>query len=631
MNNRTIHLGQWRINSNNNTLVFGDEERKLENKPMQLLLFLVGKAGSDISKNEIIDSVWHGRVVTDDVLSVAISQLRKALSDNARNPEFIKTIPGFGYCLIGSVSIDNHEERRPVIKGNSVTETLAAEIDVKDYRFKTKQKFKYDLWVIIILLMFILLAKSNWRELFSEPVKVVTKEKVLAILPINNYSEQKTHQYFSDSLTEILISEFAKRSNWRVISHTSVEKFKDTEKSLPEIAKALGADIIMEGSLIVADDVAISLQLIDGKTDHHYWAERFHYQQQPSYSEQETIAQRSIHAISKIFPVGMKVQKRGATQISNKTSQLYEKSRQLLVSTNKKDWRQALSLLEEAAVISPEYAPFYVLMAQAKAKILAVEYGQFEQQIPEFRMLLLKALELDPQLASAHNKLALVYFLNDWQFDKAELHFKKAISFNANNSSIRYGYMSFLLTMKRFDEAMQQVEVIRQIDPLTYSIPMIAWVFNMQKKYDLALQETNKLLTLNPDKYSYQWSAQSISENLGNFKQSTLHMLQLLDTFDYTELEREQIQQAAREIGLSGIYTWLLDVKKETRNIGQYKPPMSFARYALSSGNNDLALDYLEQALAEKQNEILWISVDPKYDMLRDEPRFKEILVKLGL
>jgi DNA-binding winged helix-turn-helix (wHTH) protein/TolB-like protein len=624
MNDQTIYIGQWRINSNNNTLVFEDEEIKLENKPMQLLLFLAENPGINVSKNDIFETVWKGRIVTDDVLSVAISHIRKALSDNARNPKFIKTIQGFGYCLIAPVLIENNDKQKSE-KESSLPEKIITSR-------RSISGTQYSILAGIALLLILLVLTLNGSQPISEQVTTPSKHKVLAILPIASYSDKQAHQHLSDSLTEILISEFAKRANWRVISHTSVERFKDSNKNLPEIAKELGADLVVEGSLITSGtEFVVSLQLIDAKSDTHYWAERFNYLQQPNYSKQEEIAEQSINSIAEIFPKGIKAHNNRLTDVSTNTNERYEKAHQLMKSTNNSDWQQALSITEQTVVISPNYAPLYVLMAQAKIKILNVEYGQLDKRIPEYRVLLNKALELDPQLAMTHTELASLYFLADWQFDKAEYHFKQAISLNPNTTDTRIKYLNFLLAMKRFADAMQQVRIIRQLDPLAYSIPMMAWGFNMQRKYDEALLETHKLLNLNPNRFSYLWSAQSISENMADIKKSTLHMLRLLETVEYDERERQQIKLAANKDGLSGIYYWLLHLKKETRNIGQYLPPMSFARYALSSGNNQLALDYLEQAFDSKQVEILWIDVDPKYDALRGEPRFKSIISKLGL
>jgi len=643
MNFEIIQLGQWRVNPQNNTLTLNSEEKKLENKPMQLLMYLISRAGEPVSKDDLIANVWQGRAVSDDVLSVAVSQIRKALSDSARNPTYIKTISGLGYCLIAEVKTEQPEEKKIASESDN-KETDSSEVLPVSASVKKQKLTGLGLALMLLLLASIVIISfySFKGEKLSPASIIDPSQKVLAILPIASYSEQKSHQHLSDSLTEILISEFAKRADWRVISHTSVERFKNSDKKLPEIAKELGADLVMEGRLIfsgadsqtdssVDSQVAISLQLIDGQSDTHYWAERFNYLKQPSYAEQETIVALSIDSIAKKFPKAIKARNNGLTRVSTDTNVLYEQARHLMNSSNKSDWQQALALVEQAVTIASDYAPLYVLMAQVKFKILDAKYGEIDQSIPEYRALLSKALELDPQLSITHRELGNLYFMADWQFDMADHHFKKAISLNANDPETRFNFLTFLLAMKRLDEAKQQIKIIRQLDPLAYSKPMMAWVLNMQRKYEQALQETDKLLSYSPDKFSYHWSAQSISENLDDKEQSALHMLRLLEEVDYSEQEQIQIQLAAEKDGLSGIYYWLLHVKKETRHIGQYLPPISLARYAIPTGNNKLALDYLEQALEAKQAEILWIGVDPKYDALREEPKFRAILLKLGL
>lgn len=494
MQDNLIWLGEWQVNSAQNTLSSCGDIKKLEHKPMQVLLQLIADAGNLVTKEQLVEQVWHGRVVSDDAIAVAVSQIRKALSDNARSPRFIKTIPGRGYCLIAEVRQEKISEQKLEPALSSVGE----------------------------------------QQLRTEKKKLIREQG-------NN-----------------------KRSS---------------------------------GLLLLLTLVVVAF---------------FVYLYSPDDKNAEQVNQaQNLQANDPYEATG--------------------EARQLLNSSELKNWQKALAMLESAMPEGEKRAEFYLLIARAKFKILNIQYNEVDERLPEYRQLLLRALALNDNDAEVHLALANLYFLADWQFQKANSHFLQALELAPEKIENHFNYLNFLLALNRLEDAKKHTQIIRKIDPYTYSLPMMAWVNNMQRHYDLATQETEKLLSLNPNSFDYHWSAQSIAENRGHHEGALKHMLKLLDTFDYSAEEREQLALIAEQSGLPGIYHWLLHTKQETRNIGQYLPPLSFARYALASGDKALALDYLEQALAIRQTEILWLKVDPKYDGLREEPRFQAIIAQIGI
>ena len=185
--------------------------------------------------------------------------------------------------------------------------------------------------------------------------------------------------------------------------------------------------------------------------------------------------------------------------------------------------------------------------------------------------------------------------------------------------------------MGDFDAASASLAAARSVDPRHYAREMAAWIYNMQRDYERAKLELERLVEIRPDTLTYHISAQSVLENSGDHEASFEHLVSTLGLIGYGQKHLDRARQIFVQTGLAGVYRWLLEDMNETRNIGQYRPPLAYARYAISAGDTDTAFDYLEEAAARRQYELLWIKVDPKYDPLRRDPRFESLLETIGI
>ncbi|TLM76099.1 winged helix-turn-helix domain-containing protein [Microbulbifer harenosus] len=612
-----IYIGNWLLDVHEGTLVDGDVARRLDHTPLQLLLCLIRHAGEDVSKQQLLDEVWPRKVVTEDAISVAISQVRRALGDNARRPAYIKTLPGYGYRLIAAVA-EASSPRQP----------------------RTGWHWRVPVLLSLSLLLGVTLAASWWLisgKVTSTPVPVETAGSsappVIAVLPIGNPGGDADSAALAEGFAEYLVAGLARHTGIRVISHTSSMVYRDTGKKLPEIAEELHASALVEGSVVRrGEQIEFSLRLIDSASDHLRWSKVLLMDKAGRNALANTAEEVATQLAAAVAGEKASLQEAGRAPYlpPEKALAHYQLGRYLLLQAEPEHGRRAVTAFEQALVAAPDFAPAYVGLAQARIRSLGDD-SEVRRALPELRQLLEKALQLNPVLADAHLELANLVFLYEWDFPSAERHFKSALASNPSHGLAHFHYSQFLLAMGRFDEAMHEVRAYRTLDPFSYSVPSVAWIYNMMGAYPQALAELDKRMPLQQPSLVHLWSRQAILENMGREEESFRAYLQVLAEMDYGERELAAAERAFAESGLRGFYRWLAFEKRELRNIGQYQAPLSLARYAVAAGEQERALEWLQQALQARQLELLWVAVDPKYAPLRGRPEFTALLRQIGL
>lgn len=290
-------------------------------------------------------------------------------------------------------------------------------------------------------------------------------------------------------------------------------------------------------------------------------------------------------------------------------------------------YKLAIQTLRDILLQHPDYAPAYASMAEAKIKLLQDQLA-IHENCAEVLGLLDKAIALGPQQASAWLWRGNAVFWCKRDHAGAEHNYQQALQLNANDDQAPMQYAQLLLAQGRFAESVQQVNRARQLNPLNYSVPTVVWIYQMQKRDDLALQELQRITTTEPDNRYTHISAQRVYQRLGRMQESFDHLLWLMRAAGYSEDDMQQAHEAFAHAGLQGVNRWLLE-RKDVEDLGQYTPPLSWARYALAAGELEIAMDYIEQAFAVYQSPLLWASVDPAYDPLRINPRFQALIIQL--
>jgi TolB-like protein/cytochrome c-type biogenesis protein CcmH/NrfG len=591
--NKNFRILEWSVNLDSNTLASEDKTVRIEPKVMAVLSYLAEHAGEVVPKERILQSVWEEKFITDEVLTVSIHELRKALGDDAKNPRFIKTVPRAGYQLIAPVSSD--AERK---------ETLARSV-------RSSRR-----WAIAAA---IILAVAALTLIFSIS-KPAPQIKSIAVLPLENLSSDADQGFFADGMTDALITNLARVKSLRVISRTSVMKYKETKKPLPEIAKELNVDAIVEGTVLRSgNQVRINVQLIDAVTDRHLWAEKYER------SLSDVIALQNELSLAVTRQIGKHLDARLSPSSSQPVDadvyEAYLKGRYFWNQRTEEGARKSIEYFEQAVSRDPSYAPAYAGLSDSytlgDGQFLGMQRDEAYQKATAAAR---RAIELDPSLAEAHSSLAAIRFQYEWDWEGADEEFRKAIALNPNSSIAHMWYGELLSAMGRHAEAIDVMEEARRLDPLD---PMInsdlAWIYYMARQFDRALEQSRKALELDP---SLAW----------------VHLMR--GTIYYLKgMEREAVEAYKKTLTMTGIAPEKLSAIADARGIfkwwldsdlkrGGNNAPLSMLYAAL--GEKEKAIDHLERSYQLRRG-MLWLKVNPALDPLRSEARFKNLLQRLRL
>lgn len=479
--------------------------------------------------------------------------------------------------------------------------------------------------VLIIIIVFFLLRNI----IFPEKAEVIDS---IAVLPLENLSRDPEQEYFTDGMTENLIANLARISALKVISRTSVMRYKDTDKSLPEIARELNVDAVIEGSVLRAGDrVRITAQLVEAKEDRHIWANTYDRDLNDILDLQSEVARAIAHEIKIELTPGENARLTEERKVNPEAHEAYLKGRYHWNKRTKTDLEKSVVHFEDAIRIDPDYATAYAGLADAY--IVLADWGHIlpKDGYAKAKEIALRALELDENNAEAHTAYAAALKLHEYKWKEAEEEYKLAIELNPSYATARQWHAEQLWSQGRFDEAFQQIERAQELDPLSLIISTVRGsIYLYARRYDDAIDQCKKALELD----SGFWLAHQI---LGiAYTEKGMYEAALEEkkvTMMLVGAESDKIaalEQAFRRDGIKGIDMWLIEEGIELYDEKYNKPYYYAAAYA-RVGEIDKAFECLEKTYEVGSMYILYIASEPALDTLRSDARFDDLLRRVGL
>ena len=452
----------------------------------------------------------------------------------------------------------------------------------------------------------------------------------LAVLPFDNLMNDPEQDYFVDGMQEALITELSRIGELRVISRTSVMRYRDTEKTAPQIARELNVDALIEGSVLRADGlVRINAQLIDGATDEHLWAEIY----DRDLTNVLTLLSEVAIAISDEIELTLTPDQRqrlaAGQDVDPAAQEAYLQGRHHINKFNGEDFQKALERAREVVEIQPDWAPGHALLGGAYLLMGSFGHMPLDEAVPGARAAALHALSLDDQSTGAHGALGWVYLYFDWNWEAAERSFLRAIELNASNFYARHGYSDLLTAMGRVEEGLEQVLRGRQSDPISLiaNVPAIGHLV-LARRYEEALVEGDRLRDLDESIYSGVWFAREAALwHLGR-REEALALVR--ERYASSTRALEAMDRGYAVGGAEGAYKALAilrasDADRARRNaLGLSQ---SFARL----GEVDLAFEWLEIAVEERQAGVVIFRAHPDNDALKGDPRYDALVRRIGL
>jgi TolB-like protein/DNA-binding winged helix-turn-helix (wHTH) protein/Tfp pilus assembly protein PilF len=567
----------------------------------RLLRTLATRAPAMVSKDDLIAEVWGDVIVSDETLMQRVRLLRQALGDDSQNPRYIAAVRGRGYRLTA-----------PVEAGTMVTPSAPP-----------PHSRRWRLGMAVAIAVLVVFGLSIGLRGGPEGPTIST----LAVLPFSDMSEDRSFGFFADGMQEELLSRLARLDEIAVLSRTSAEQYRNTTESIPNISRALNANGIIEGSVRVnGDKVRITVQLIEGATDRHIWAET--YEEELTVENIFAIQNDVANRIADTLRVEYRRQKSGSSVLPTAdldAYNLYLLGRYHTFRQTPESLDLAVQYLEQAIERDAEFAEAHAALGWAYS-FLGTEYGGREPGtvFPLAREAALRALELDDQLADAHSLYADILTWYDWEFELAESEYRRTMVLDPLNV---LGYALFLSTQGRHDEAIKLVERRLEAAPDDDYVHVNAgWRYLHAGRPDDAIRVAARAKS-HPDAASllgFSKLAQGeLAEAIAVFEEDLRHQ-------GRGQIQLGNLAYAHFRAGNESKARVLLDELKAEAE-GPYVSPLLLAAVHLAAGYEARGYELLNAAVDARARGVIFLNVSPSFADRRGDPQFTAVLERVGL
>jgi TolB-like protein/DNA-binding winged helix-turn-helix (wHTH) protein/Tfp pilus assembly protein PilF len=625
-------FGPFRLDPQKRRLMRDGEVLRLTPKAFDLLLVLVEERGRTVEKDELFKKVWAGVVVEENNLNQNITALRKSLGDSRQESQYIATIPGVGYRFVADVSSRAVEQT-----DNGASSASQAEGVTRDQsgdksphsKAARGSLLRYALLIGIPLFMLALAYALYTRE---KPAPVAISS--IMVLPLENLSGDPQQEYFADGMTDALIGDLAKLGGLHVISRTSSMHYKGTKKSLPEIAKEISVDAVVEGTVQRSGDrVVIRAQLIHAATDRHLWVETYERPMRDVLDLQSEIAQAIARQVQIKMTPDEQARLTSRHPVRPKAFDEYLQGRFLYWNRRTgENLAKAIDHFQNAIKEDSNFAQAYVGLAdcynaQGAVQVAAMPPVEARRRAEEAAM---KALQIDPGLAEAYSALGYTKLFN-WNWAAAEQDFKRAIELNQNYANAHNFYASFLISRGRIDDAIAASNRARELDPFSLSISaQRGFLLENARRYSEAIEQLLAVIRMDPNHYQAYWILGHTYAANGQHQEAIAA----------SEKAVELSERTPGALGILGLAYGLAGRKAEANQIlnellklneSRYVTPAALVNVYIGLGDKDQAFAWLEKAYQEKSNYVAFLKVFPILDSIRSDPRFPDLVRRIGL
>jgi TolB-like protein/Tfp pilus assembly protein PilF len=453
----------------------------------------------------------------------------------------------------------------------------------------------------------------------------------LVVLPLENLSNDPTQEYFSDGMTEAIIADLARLSGLRVISRTSAMTYKAARKPLPQIARELGVDAVVEGSVARSGDrVRITAQLIDARTDRHLWAQSYERDGRDVLSLQGEVARAIAQEIQITMTPTEEASLRAARPVNRDAHESYLRGRYRVGKATEQGLRQAISDFNQAIEADPSYAPPYAGLSDAYSALRFASYLPPHAVMPQAKAAAAKAVQLDSTLAEGHVSMAVVLMSYEFDWAGAERELRQAIDLSPNLADAHHYYALFLAGVGRHAEADAEIERARRLDPLSLWILTDAgWVYYLAREYGRMIEIDRQVIDLDPNFWPAHRDLGLGYEKVGRFADAVAS-LQKARELDSNSSVLEMLGGAYAAWGKPDEAKKVLS-ELDAQAGQRYVCPYEVATLHLGLGDKESALQSLEKGYQDRADCMAWAGADPKLDALREDPRFEDLIRRMGI
>ena len=551
---------------------------KLQEKPFQILALLVERAGEVVTRKDLRERLWapETHVTFDRSLNTAMNKLRRVLGDTAGNPRFVETLPRRGYRFLAPVT----QAGGPAPRALKTRATIDS----------------------------------------------------LAVLPFQNASSDPEMEYLSDGVSESLINALSQLPEMRVMARSTVFRYKGRELDPQTVGRELGVRAVLTGRVVQrGDTLVIAAELVQVDRGWRLWGERYRRPLSDIFEVQEEISQEISDKLR--LHLTSEDNRRLAKRYTENTEAYrdYLRGRYCCNKMSEADLKKGIAYFEQAIRKDPKYALAYAGLADCYLLLTFFSLLPPKQAIPRASEAVIKALELDQELAEAHGVMGSIRKIHHWDWKGAEIEYERALELSPNYAAAHRWRAAHLSAMGRSEEALREIHKAQELDPLSLIISMeIAWNLYMARDYDGAVEQSLKTLEIEPNFVPAHHTLGLAYEQAGKYQEA---ISAFEKSRDGSESNPATLAALGHACALAGRKREAMKTLCELRKISErsYVPPYWPALVCAGLGDKDAGFEWLTQACEEHDVWLVWSKVDPRLDSLRPDSRFQDLLRRVGL
>jgi len=599
---------------------------RLQGQPLQVLAALLKRAGDVVTRDELRTQIWTADTFVDfdHSLHNAVARVREALGDSAERPRYIETLPRRGYRFIAPVDGVEIQVLEPPAQRERASE---APIGVRPTQ--PRPALALTLFTLVGIGLAVLLVRTA-----SHRTREAPQLRSIAVLPLDNLSGDSSQDYFVDGMTDELITDLAKVSSLRVISRTSVMRYKGTKKGLPEIARELKVDAIVEGSVMRSGQrVRITAQLLRAATDQHLWAETYERDLGDVLNLQSEVAESIVQQVRAQLTPQQQARLRSARPVNPEAYEAYLRGRFYLTTefTKPQALKTAQRHFEESIRKDPGFALGYAGLADSYAYLAFFHQSSPELAYRSAEEAVRKALELDDSIGEAHDTLALLSWRYQWDWDAADREFNRAIALAPSYSCAHEDRSVYLSFIGRRAEALSEITKSSELDPSPSFAMTESAAYYQLRDYGRLIEASRRGVVSDPNEWLEHYYLGVGYEGTGKLLEAISEYQRAIELSDGDQDPTAALAHAYSVIGRRAEAEKILrDLERKSKSV--YVSPYMIATIYAGLGKKDKAFEFLEKAYLERSLDISWsLKADLRIDSLRSDPRFQNLLHRVGL
>lgn len=621
---RTLRFDDFELDIRAGELRKRGVKLRLQGQPLQVLAVLLNRAADLVTREELRAEIWAADTFVDfdHSLHNAIARLREVLGDSAETPRYIETLPRRGYRFIAPVE---GVETRPSSTSAPSQPPVEAPANPRPAQSHT--------YLAATALGLIVIGAALWLvRTATHPTNAATRLGSIAVLPLDNLSGDPSEDFFVDGMTDQLITDLSKVASLRVISRTSVMHYKGTKKTLPEIARELHVDAIVEGSVVRSGQrVRVTAQLVEASTDQHLWADTY----DRNLDDMLKLQGEVVDAIAQQVRAQLTPQQQGQLRLAHAVNpaayDAYLKGRLYFTNefTKPDSLKKAQHYFEESIQKDPNFALAYAGVADTYVFLVYAGALPRDQAYRSAKEALAKALQLDESIGEAYDTLGALSAFFDWDWDTADREFNRAIALAPSYSCAHEDRAIFLAITGRRAEALAEIAKIDQLDYGFSSAWTEEWTYYNLRDYPSLIGASGRGLLLDPTVWLQHYFLGVGYEGTGKLQEAISEYQKAIDMSGASE----SVLALAHAYSAAGKKPEAEKILRDLERKSKETPlsPNTMATIYAGLGENDKALEFLERAYSEKSLDIALLKSGLVLDSLRPDPRFQSLLRRVGL